>query len=64
MSEPAPILVRHHVDLKTFREEIIPAAVPTVLKDLVADWPLVRAGRESSRALTDFIRTRLDQEAA
>jgi hypothetical protein len=56
MSEPAPILVRHHVDLKTFREEIVPAAVPTVLKDLVADWPLVRAGRESPRALVDFIR--------
>jgi hypothetical protein len=56
MPEPAQILVRHNVDLKTFREEIIPAAIPTVLKDLVAEWPVVRAGRESPRALADFIR--------
>ena len=56
MSEPAPILVRHHVDLKTFREEIIPAGLPVVMKDLVADWPVVRAGRESPQALADFIR--------
>ena len=56
MSEPAQILVRHGVDLKTFREEIMPAAVPVLLKDLVADWPLVRAARESPRALANAIR--------
>ena len=27
---------------KTFREEIVPAAKPVVLKDLVKDWPVVR----------------------
>ena len=56
MSERAQILVRHGVDLKTFRDEIEPARVPVVLKDLVADWPAVRAGRESPRALADCIR--------
>ena len=56
MSETAQILVRHGVDLKTFREEILPASVPVVMKDLVKDWPAVRAGRESSRALADCIR--------
>lgn len=56
MSERAQILVRHGVDLKTFREEIVAAGVPVVMKDLVADWPAVRAGRESPRALADYIR--------
>jgi len=56
MSERAQILVRHGVDLKTFREEIETAGVPVVMKDLVADWPAVRAGRESPRALADLIR--------
>jgi hypothetical protein len=56
MNQSAPILVRHGVDLKAFREQIVPACKPVVMKDLVADWPAVRAGRESPRALADFIR--------
>jgi hypothetical protein len=56
MSERAQILVRHGVDLKTFRDEILTAAVPVVMKDLVTDWPAVRAGRESSQALADYLR--------
>ena len=48
--------VRHGVDLKAFREEILPAGQPVVLKDLVKDWPAVRAGRESPRALGDYLR--------
>jgi hypothetical protein len=56
MSDTAQILVRHGVDLKTFDEEIRPAARPVVLKDLVRDWPVVQAGRESSHALADFLR--------
>jgi hypothetical protein len=45
MSESAQILIRHAVDLKVFRDEIMPAAEPVVLKGLVNDWPAVRAGR-------------------
>jgi hypothetical protein len=60
MSETAQILVRHDVDLKTFREEIMPRALPVVLKGLVAGWPAVQAARESPRALADLIR-RFDQ---
>jgi hypothetical protein len=56
MAETAQVLVRHGVDPKTFREEILPAGVPVVLKDLVQDWPSVRAARESPRALVDYIR--------
>jgi len=52
----AQILIRQGVDLKTFREEIFPAGQPVVLKDLVKDWPAVRAGRESPRALGDYLR--------
>jgi len=57
MSERAQILVRHGVDLKTFRGQIEPGGVPIVMKDLVAEWPAVRAGRESPRALADCIRS-------
>ncbi len=56
MTRSAQILVRPGVDLKTFREEIVPGCKPVVMKGLVADWPIVRAGRESPRALADFIR--------
>jgi hypothetical protein len=52
----AQILVRQGVDLKTFREEIVPAARPVVLKDLVRDWPAVRAGLDSAAALGSYLR--------
>jgi hypothetical protein len=56
MPEFPQILVRRGVDLKTFRDEIIHAAKPVVLADLVEDWPVVRAARESSRAFVDYVR--------
>jgi hypothetical protein len=56
MPEPAQILVRHGVDLKIFNEEIRPAARPVIMKGLVNDWPIVRAARESTRALADCLR--------
>ena len=52
----AQILVRHGVDHKAFREEILPAGQPVILKDLVKDWPAVRAGLTSPRALADYLR--------
>jgi len=52
----AQILERHGVDHKTFREEILPAGRPVVLKSLVKDWPAVRAGLTSARALGDYLR--------
>ena len=56
MSETAQILVRDDVDLKTFNEEIRPAAQPVIMRGLVRDWPVVRAARESPRALVDLLR--------
>ncbi len=53
----AQILVRHHVDLKTFRDEIVPACQPVVLKELVSDWPAVKAARESPRALANYLQS-------
>jgi cupin-like protein len=50
------ILIRRGVDLKTFREEILPAGKPVVLEGLVKDWPAVRAGLASARALGDYLR--------
>jgi hypothetical protein len=56
MSERAQILERRDVDLKTFREEVVAGNRPVVLRGVVADWPAVRAGRESPRALADYLK--------
>ena len=47
-----------HVDLDTFRTEIVPLDRPAVLKGLLKDWPAVRAGLQSPQALYDYIRAR------
>lgn len=56
MFQAAPIPERTNVDLRTFREEIQPAAQPVVLRGLVKDWPAAVAGQGSPRALADLIR--------
>jgi hypothetical protein len=43
------------VDAARFRDEILPAGRPAVLKGLVADWPAVAAGRRSDEALVDYL---------
>jgi hypothetical protein len=60
MTVSAQIVVRSGIDLKTFRDEIVPGGEPVVLKDLVKDWPAVRAGVESPRSLGNYLR-RFDQ---
>jgi len=50
------ILSRRGVDLKTFRDEILPAGSPVVFEGLVKDWPAVQAGLQSARALGDYLR--------
>ncbi len=45
----------HAAYLKTFRDEIVPRDRPAVLKGLVADWPVVKAGA-APRALCDYLR--------
>lgn len=46
---------RRGVDAKTFREEIIPANRPVILRGLVADWPVVRQGRASAQATCEHL---------
>lgn len=38
-----------------FRTEILPAGQPVVFRGLVADWPVVAAGRRSAGALCDYL---------
>ena len=52
----ARIPEREGVDERTFREEILPAARPVVLRGLVSQWPVVRAAGQSVEALCDYIK--------
>ena len=39
-----------------FRDEIVPGNRPVLLKGIVTDWPAVRAARESTEAIAEYIR--------
>ena len=56
MHQFAPIDLHQDVDRRRFDAEIGPTARPAVLKGLVADWPVVRAARDSREALARLIR--------
>src|SRR3954451_8253061 len=56
MSSPAPIPTLHGVTRAMFESDIRPSAAPVVLRGLVAEWPLVRAARESPTALARSIK--------
>ncbi len=45
------------VDADRFRNEIYPLDRPAVLRGLVSDWPAVREGRKSPKALCDYIKS-------
>jgi hypothetical protein len=55
---PAPAQTRpwRDVTAETFRDEIIPANAPAILKGLVADWPAVAAARASDEAMARYLR--------
>ncbi len=46
-----------NVDRELFRAEIAPLREPAVLRGLAAEWPAVRASRESPEALRDYLRS-------
>lgn len=56
MDEFAKTQEWHQVDREQFRTEIAPLRRPAVLRGLAADWPAVRAGRESPEALCAYLR--------
>jgi len=43
------------VDLATFRDEIVPAGQPALMKGLFGNWPAVQAGLKSAQALCDYM---------
>lgn len=59
MSNPTPpAAVRELRDVSParFRDEILPAQQPVILRGAVAAWPAVRAGRESPHAMANYLR--------
>ena len=46
------------VDVRAFREEIVTRYEPGVLRGVVADWPAVRAARESPAAFCSYLAAR------
>src|SRR5881394_1872757 len=55
MTVMEPIPARRNVTREVFETEIRPSALPVVFDGLVADWPIVRAARESPAALAQAI---------
>lgn len=51
-----PIREWRDVTAATFRDEILPAAEPAVLRGAIRDWPAVRAGSESPAAMANYLR--------
>jgi hypothetical protein len=51
-----PVTEYSEVDRETFERKIAPKGEPAVLRGLVADWPIVLAGKEGDEALADFLR--------
>lgn len=51
-----PVPEFHGIDRARFEAEIVPAARPAILRGLAADWPAVRAGRESADAFAACLR--------
>src|SRR5690349_16357548 len=47
---------RADVSAEIFHNEILPAARPVVFRQLIANWPVVHAGRQSAQALADYVR--------
>ena len=55
MIEVRPIPARDSVDPEQFVREIVPENRPVVLRGLASQWPAVREGRRSDRALRDYL---------
>jgi hypothetical protein len=46
-----------NVDFDQFHNEIIPLNQPAVLRSLVADWPMVKAARQSTDKAVDYLKS-------
>jgi len=63
LSSPRPIAERDDVTFDIFQNEILPAGEPVVMRGLVTDWPVVKAGRSSGRDVLNYMR-QFDRGAA
>ncbi|WP_417231957.1 cupin-like domain-containing protein [Brevundimonas sp.] len=52
----AAIEERADIDLATFRDEVLPAGRPVVMRGLVSDWPAVAAAHEGAPVLAGLLR--------
>jgi hypothetical protein len=53
---PTPAREWRDVTLATFRDEILPANEPALIRDAVSHWPAVAAGRNSPLAISNYLR--------
>jgi hypothetical protein len=53
---PAEVAGRD-LDAAVFQHQVVQACRPVVIRGLVADWPAVKAARESPRTLKDYLAT-------
>ncbi len=51
-----PVAEYAEVDRERFEREIAPKGEPAVLRGLVADWPIVHAGKQGDEELAQFLR--------
>lgn len=56
MNPTNQVPLRRGIDRRAFETEILPAARPVVLAGLVADWPVVRAARQSDTELARHLK--------
>jgi hypothetical protein len=54
--EPTPIREWRNVSAASFRDEILPANQPALIREAVRHWPAVRAGRESPASAASYLR--------
>jgi hypothetical protein len=57
-----PIAEYEGVDRERFEREIVPKGEPAVLRGLVAEWPIVEAGKQSDEALAEILRSAASDE--
>jgi hypothetical protein len=55
-SVPVPVAEWRNVTLERFRQKILPAGEPALLRGHVSAWPAVRVGRESPVAIANYLR--------
>jgi len=55
LATAAPIAEARDVDRARFERDLLPAAQPVVLRNLIRDWPAARFGRESPEAICQYL---------